>query len=184
MMEMTRGKAPQALTVIKQDATAKYLAGGNFDWRTAWDAIIASLSEMTDGHCSFCDDSLFPKTGEKGEVEHFRPKSSHKELAYEWSNLFLCCGRCNMTKGVRFDEGLLKPDEPDYKFEDWFRYDLAEGILKPVKLGNPDWKRAETTIEIYGLNKEDKIKRRKYVWDEWMSGKDVHPFRFMRAADR
>ncbi len=44
---------------------------------------------------------------------------------------------------------------------DWFRLDPSTFELKPFKIGNYNWERAEKTIELYGLN-EKKTARRKY----------------------
>lgn len=53
--------------------------------------------------CCFCERKI-----ESGDVEHFRPKAGFRQarhdrlerpgyywLAYEWSNLYLACGKCN-----------------------------------------------------------------------------------------
>lgn len=64
-------------------------------------ALLASHAEK----CCFCERKI-----ESGHVEHFRGKGGYQQsesdkiikpgyywLAYEWSNLFLSCARCNST---------------------------------------------------------------------------------------
>lgn len=63
-----------------------------------------ALVDAQHGKCCFCES----KTGMDGDVEHYRPKAAFSQakrgriegpgyywLAYEWSNLLLCCAICN-----------------------------------------------------------------------------------------
>ena len=75
---------------------------------------LPALLHMT-RHCSFCDAyEMGPDIEET--VEHFLPKSEFPEFAYQWRNLYLCCGRCQSRKCTGFDERLLRPDDTDYHF--------------------------------------------------------------------
>ena len=185
MMKMKRNKAPQFLKDKKNEWTKQYIATGK--WNTKWygkhEKLLQQLKLMTVNHCAFCDDLLFPLVGEIGQVEHFRPKENYKYLAFAWANLYPICDRCNKTKNKRFSKLLLRPDEKRFEFFDWFLLDTSTFELKPAKIGNPDWKRAQKAIELYGLNKEDKTIRRKIVHNEIKKNKyqnkDEQPFRFM-----
>ncbi|MFG5409233.1 hypothetical protein ABXN37_15410 [Piscinibacter sakaiensis] len=46
--------------------------------------------------CMYCVDS------HGSDIEHFWPKASYAERAFEWANLLLCCTECGRLKGDRF----------------------------------------------------------------------------------
>jgi len=144
---------------------------------------MAELKNTTNCHCAFCDDVLMPIGSAKGQIEHFKSKEEYKLLAYSWLNLFPICEMCNSTKGKKFDFQLLRPDANGFRFEKWFYFDTKTFKIMPKKLGNPNWQRAETTIEIYGLNKPEKIQRRAFIYSEFSNSLNIHnqAFRFMFA---
>ena len=77
-------------------------------------------------------------------------------MAYTWDNLFYCCDACQDAKVENFDILLLKPDEKGYHFEDYFLCDFKTGELKPNTAQSVDRQaRAEVTIRLYDLNRED-----------------------------
>jgi predicted Ser/Thr protein kinase len=56
---------------------------------------------------------------------------------------------------------LVKPDEKDYKFENFFRYDSFTGeILVNTSKSEENQKRASKTIEIFRLNIGNKPRNR------------------------
>ena len=77
----------------------------------------------------------------------------------------------------------MRPDKKGYKFSDWLRLDPNTFELKPKKLGNPNWERAQKTIDLYGLSKDDKNTRRQYEFTKIKNGEyptiDNQPFRFI-----
>lgn len=187
MIKMNRGKRPQVLKENKDEWTSKYIETEK--WRTNWhgkrEEILKELLENTNYHCAFCDEILSPIGSGDAEIEHFRPKNKGKYplFAFAWANLYPICRHCNSTKGERFDKLLLRPDEKGFDFFDWFILDTTTFELKPKKLGNPDWKRAEKTIDLYGLNKKTKKERRKIVYQriiqKFYPNKEEQPFRYM-----
>lgn len=68
----------------------------DFNWRKnqgkGYDDLLVKLSQMTQSHCSFCD--AYPMGRIPKTIEHFKPKTTFPLLAYQWENLFLCCGNC------------------------------------------------------------------------------------------
>lgn len=99
--------------------------------RSVREWLLPALREMSDGHCSFCE--AFPLEGQSNEpIEHFRPKSAFPEHAYEWKNLYYCCETCQSSKGDRWDDGLLAPDAPDYRWADWFEFDYTTGSMVQI----------------------------------------------------
>lgn len=133
-----------------------------FRWRNnkkkGYKDLIKELSTITKAHCSYCDVQPMGRIPET--IDHFRPKSIFPELAYEWSNLFLCCGNCQ-KRGEKFDEKLLKPDDTSYDFEKYFDIDWLTGEIIPNKSAKAnDIQRALVTIKLFKLNKNGKPKDR------------------------
>jgi uncharacterized protein (TIGR02646 family) len=54
--------------------------------------IIAALSAMSCHKCFYCEQST--KQCDK-EIDHYIEVAERPELAFEWSNLYLCCAGCN-----------------------------------------------------------------------------------------
>jgi uncharacterized protein (TIGR02646 family) len=125
------------------------------DGRSLFDVVREALAAMTAEHCSYCDGHPLDATGVE-TVDHFRPKGRPEfhELACTWTNLFLTCTACNQAKREQWDEALLRPDDPDFCFEDYFEVRFDSGILEPA--GGADaaeQQRARRTIEILKLNR-------------------------------
>jgi uncharacterized protein (TIGR02646 family) len=70
------------------------------------ESVKSALIQAQHRKCSFCESKVTHVA--YGDVEHFRPKSGYRQhseeslqrpgyywLAYEWTNLFLCCPLCN-----------------------------------------------------------------------------------------
>lgn len=132
-----------------------------FSWRSkpCYQAMRASLVDMTQKHCAFCDGGLGVTSRET--VEHFRPKKTFPEQAYAWDNLFPCCDLCQSTKQERFDEALLKPDAEDYAFHEYFTVNYHTGDIEASPRANPAaQERAKITIDLYGLNMPERKKAR------------------------
>lgn len=146
-----------------------------FSWRKqdCYQAIRKRLSEMTQAHCAFCDGRIGTESRET--VEHFRPKSRFPSLAYQWENLFPCCDRCQSQKRELFEEGLLKPDDPEFAFTRYFVANYKTGEIKPSPHADQQAQyRAKITIRIYGLDLPERNKARKREWEQFY--RDPKPF--------
>lgn len=119
-----------------------------------WTRILDELYDAYHGICAYhC--IYIERSQSYATVDHFLPKSKHRQLAYEWSNYRLCCPACNAAKGDH--EGILDPF--DIK-PHTFRIDFLTGEIYPAKDAPPN---ARKTIDILGLNEEDcKRIRREY----------------------
>lgn len=122
-----------------------------------------ALIVMFHGKCAYCESRI--NHIDYGHIEHFKPKSlpEYYELAVDWSNLLLACGRCNgpENKGVKFPgsaEGgpLVSPTEDDPAIH--FRFDFDTG----TKLANvlDHSKRGKTTLNVLGLNRRELLHHR------------------------
>lgn len=90
-------------------------------------ALVAAASTDTDAHCSYCDRwKEHPST-----IDHFRPKAKDEfpELVLSWDNLYLCCTSCQI-RGA-FDPGVFLPDQEDYDFDRYFRWNPDNGRIEP-----------------------------------------------------
>jgi 5-methylcytosine-specific restriction endonuclease McrA len=79
---------------------ARKLAQDRYKHEDIKEALIA----MFHGKCAYCESDITHI--DYGHIEHFKPKGTpdYYELAVEWDNLLLACGRCNgaENKGSRF----------------------------------------------------------------------------------
>lgn len=163
MRKQNREPEPDILAMGKSEWTARWIRRHEENKPFRWPEVekrglnahlLESLGRQTVGHCSFCDG--FPVRGTSNEtIEHFRPKSAFPALAFDWANLFYSCDACQTRKRDAFAELLLKPDEPDYRFDLFFRCNYSTGKLEPnPQASAEDQARATATIEIYGLNED------------------------------
>lgn len=159
MKKLIRTAQPVCLAAGFQEWTDRYVTArfanpaANFRWysNSCYQDIRAALLSMTQHHCAFCDG--FVGTEGRETVEHFRPKSVYPQEAFLWGNLFPCCDVCQSAKRERYDDLLLKPDEETYRFAHFFICNYGTGELQPApEISTDDQRRAEKTVEFYGLN--------------------------------
>lgn len=163
MRKQTRGAAPDFLASkweewgLAWEENLQKAKPSSWNWRQVENQkvnlkLLPKLKHQAGDHCSFCDS--YPVSPPSNEtIEHFRPKSKFPRLAWLWENLYFCCDFCQGRKLERWDPELLVPDEDGYKFADYFYADYTNGRIEV----RPDistglQKRAECTLEIYGLN--------------------------------
>jgi uncharacterized protein (TIGR02646 family) len=132
--------------------------------------------------CCYCESKGFAATSYEA-VEHFRPKGAYQQvatdplakpgyywLAYEWSNLYLACTRCNTDyKGNLFPlryplaraqshadmVSLEQPLLPDPATEDPAQHlTFVEDAAKALDA------RGQACIEVFGLDRPELIKQR------------------------
>ncbi len=130
-------------------------------WRssdTIYNLLRNELSNLTSGHCSFCDGFPLNDTS-KETIEHYYPKNEFKEKTYLWNNLFLCCDKCqsnaNSDKPFYYT---LKMDDELYSFDEYFWFEPQDGKIKVLE--NIDVLKkinAEKFLKRYGIN--DNVER-------------------------
>ncbi len=167
------------------EANLKDAAPTGWNWRQVGNVrvnhrLLPLLKAQAQDHCSFCD--AFPVSPPSNEtIEHFRPKSRFPRQAWEWENLFFCCDFCQTQKGERWEEALLKPDEPDYAFERYFMSDYTNGeLLVRPDLSPTETERAHCTIEIYALNDPRHCveRLRQQEWRSLLPDHDIDSFAY------
>lgn len=170
MYPFTRSACPDYLVDHWQPMGIRFqnAVGRNPRYKFIWyakfrkDESLQHLLAMTKGHCAFCDGANLGAESRK-TIEHFRPKSMFHTIAYQWENLYPCCDQCQSAKREHFDEGLLVGDQADYTFERYFSVDYLTGALLPNPIADElDQQRAAVTINLYGLNLEERKAARKF----------------------
>ena len=129
-----------------------------------WSRCSAQLYQAYGGVCAYSGE-WFSRTTASVSVDHFYPKSSHQEMAYEWDNYKLTNQVMNGYKG---DKIVLDPFE--IKNGDLV-IDFPSCLVKPRKDMTPAEKsKAKATIQILHLNDEDQANRRCEIVMEYICG--------------
>ena len=90
-----------------------------------WRECLDDLHQAYGGICAYTCMYINPVTG-SSSVDHYVAKSKRGDLAYEWNNYRLACGRMNSRKRA-FDDVL----DPFCLASDMFRLQLAIGHIYP-----------------------------------------------------
>lgn len=140
--------------------------GQTFSWRRNCHAPIKNyLKKINQEHCSFCD--VFPFDSSKETIEHFRPKNEYPLQAYDISNLFYCCDKCQSCSNKKYVSN-VKPDHPGYDFDDLFYIDLEYFEVKVIENLEIDnihlFIKANAFLERYCINSKERIVRRKSIY--------------------
>lgn len=126
------------------------------DWNrnSFWVRCSDQLYAAYNGICAYTGE-WFSKSSTTPSVDHFLPKSTHSELAYEWSNYRLTTQRMNSFKS---DKIVLDPFT--VKNGD-LTIDFPSCLIKPNAAMNPAQKsKALLTIKILHLNEEEMVNNR------------------------
>ena len=142
---------------------------GEWATETAKKVLRPALERLAHGKCVYCE-SLLGVTAPL-EIEHHVAKTLKPSLAFEWSNLFPACAKCNRAKaGVDHDRALLKPDAEDP--EPYFWFHAGTGELQPhPQLDEAGRQRALRTIEVCDLRRGPLCTKRLDTWQrvgDWL----------------
>lgn len=104
--------------------------------------------------CMYCESDIAHI--DFGDVEHIKPKADDQfpQLAYEWSNLGLACGKCNNTKSDKYFAAAPFIDPYAENPEDHL---VALGAMIAQRNGSA---RGEITIKEIGLNRPELLEKR------------------------
>lgn len=131
----------------------------------AWRACMKQLHRGYGGHCGYVSFYIEPVTGHR-TADHFVPKSRHVELAYEWSNYRLACGKINARK--QNFEDVLDPFEIE---DQTFELNLCIGSIHPSpRLRSAQRQAAEATIQRLRLDDGECRHMRKVLIDSYVTG--------------
>lgn len=164
------------------------------------DGTYEHLLAIYNAKCAFCESNSLAAAAL--QVDHYRPKDRLRNpdthlgyywLAYEWSNLLLCCSKCNRNKWNHFpleNEGarIVSPqlDQDGFPTHEylWLNSNILSGeramLLNPEVdtvedhiFFKPDGRvghltdRGEVTIGLCDLNREDLILARRKIVDKY-----------------
>jgi hypothetical protein len=115
------------------------------------DAIVGA----SHGKCMYCECQATHISF--GDIEHLRPKSKYPALEFEWSNLGLCCQRCNTSKLDNFNEE--KPYINPYDEEPKEHIDAVGAFLSAKT------PRGGVTIKDIQLNRPQLVEKRKEMME-------------------
>ena len=151
------------------------LARGDNPLPDYWRRCLDDLYQLYEGICAYAC-VYIPKVTGGRSVEHFAPKSKHRNDAYEWQNYRLVCSVMNSRK--REFEDVLDPFEVE---DGWFRLQLTTMKVLPNTTLPQDIKNAiADTIRRLKLNQSDCIEARSNYYVEYISGEDPLPFRLLK----
>jgi hypothetical protein len=136
----------------KQDIATSGKLSKRANARYRRDAIKQAVLHDSHGKCMYCEVNV--TAGAYGDIEHMKPKSSHVDDMYEWSNLGVSCDVCNTNKSNIYDKSLPFVNPYDENPSDFFE---AEGAYVFHKPGN---KRGEVTEQIIDLNRGELLEKR------------------------
>ena len=121
----------------------------SFKGMELWKNCLNDLRTAYKGICSYC--CLWIPLN--CSVDHFQPKTTNPNLAYEWSNYRLAHQKINSYKGE--STSVLDP----FHIQDgWFMLDFANCFVKPNKeLPQDIQDEITTTIQVLRLNTDDTL---------------------------
>jgi len=95
MRYIDRKPEPAILAQKKAEWTTKFVSSGKDrpdNSKYGHNEIKTLLYAMSHNKCYYCETLLKGKTS---EIDHFIEVSENKNLAFEWTNLYLACDNCN-----------------------------------------------------------------------------------------
>ncbi|WP_158861246.1 HNH endonuclease family protein [Lunatibacter salilacus] len=161
----------------------KLFARYNKKSNDAFKVVRGNLAEMSGGtiRCNYCEDS------NANQVEHIYPKNFYPEKCFVWENYCYACGPCNQPKSDKFaifedatgnelnlktipkdtappkGKALLVDPRADEPLEYLFLDTQSTFRFVPFIEDANDYRRAEYTIEILGLNSRNHLVRARKV---------------------
>ncbi len=134
-----------------------------------------ALYAMHGRACAYCQQYL--PENDRGDVEHFRPQSIYRWLAYAFDNYLLSCSTCNrlhkkddfprrgmacayVDRGRLDQEERLLLDPTTDPTETWVDYDLSDDLCPVIPasaLPADALTQVETTIALFKLNTRSRL---------------------------
>ena len=162
-----RGPEPDALQRIRERNTVRWVnyyrdERGTKPSDSYWRTFHNQLFKAFFGICGYCEEE------DKGEVDHFRPKSRFPERVYMWSNWIFSCHTCNGLKLEKWPvSGYVNPCAISHteRPECYIEFDTTTGEMVPKGgLSTARNNRAWNMIDDFHLNEFYHLKvRRKWL---------------------
>ncbi|WP_026804658.1 retron system putative HNH endonuclease [Aliarcobacter lanthieri] len=158
------------------------------------------LNEIYYLKCAYCEQKLLdaPK-----HIEHYRPKDIYYWLAYSWDNLLLSCGRCNSSKGIKFQVKKTMVTYNNESFEDIHSFGNSYDVIEEPMIINPekedvldklvfdkegnisslDDRVIYTICDVCNLNREELVQKRVKILNDFINKINKHYFLFLKKGD-
>lgn len=131
------------------------------------------LVKMQGKRCAYCERKIDINSSNDKHIEHFLRKGTHKNLTFEWSNLFGSCAEsshCGFYKDEQNykEHELIKADVDDPR--KYFQFSVNGVMYIKSGLSIVDQRRAEVTLRVFNLNGEHggvKTERIEAITETW-----------------
>ena len=135
-----RGPEPGGLEEIRERYTPRWIQYyrnevGTKPTDSRWRDFHDELQRRFGSLCGYCE------SPDRGEVDHFKPKSRFPELVYEWFDWIFACRACNQAKREKWPiDGYVDPcsTSQSRRPETYFTFDTKTGEVVPMKELSPD----------------------------------------------
>ena len=119
------------------------------------------LDSMYKNLCCYCESTVgivdYP------HIEHRKPKKDFPKLTFDWDNLNLACGICNISKGDKYNKNAPILDAViDKPITKHLEYEAEIGGIYRT----PKTKKGKTTVEHTDLNRDALLRARLTVYLE------------------
>jgi hypothetical protein len=161
---------PPSFDALVRQPGRRALAEGRPELPPYWRLALPDLYVRYHAICAYLC-VLIPRGTGAPTVDHFLPKSRHRDLAYEWSNFRLVCSLMNTRK--RDFEDVLDPFQiPD----GWFVLELSFLQVMPAPSLDPETRaRVQATIDRLGLNDAECRAARELYYQAYVEGDLAFP---------
>jgi hypothetical protein len=123
--------------------------------------LLDTLQIISSEHCYYCDRKQLRKGDVRPTIDHFYPKTKRLLKAFYWPNLFLACDSCQEYKSTLYTKYLLKFDDDEYNFSDYFYIDFTTGRVLSRQDITPESRcKARVTLMILGINMDKRQESR------------------------
>ena len=137
-----------------------------WEGKSFWRKALPDMKDAYGGICSYCAFWIPYSTG-NGSIDHFIPRKTHPELAYEWSNFRFVSARFNSRKGT----GTIV--DPFTLSHEWFVLDFSTFFIWPNSMLQDEQRKQITeTIDRLKLNTDDDLVDERFQWYiDYLTGK-------------
>lgn len=158
-----RGPEPVGLEEFRGRYTPRWIGHyrngvGSRPTDSRWRDFREDLGQRFHLQCGYCESIC------RGQVDHFRPKSTFPELVYEWSNWIFSCSDCNQAKSDKWPkQGYVDPcaASESCRPESYFTFNTETGEIMPLDdLDRARYEKATKMIDDLNLNGDQHMKRR------------------------
>lgn len=130
-----------------------------------------TLEKMYKKHCCYCESVV--GVSSYGRIEHLKPKSNSQfyQYTFDWDNLHWCCEICNTSyKKAQWDFQYPILDPSKDEIDNFLKLNLTTGEYEAMENN----RRAQTTINHTGLNRNNLVKARRRIVIRFLKDYKAH----------